>query len=600
MMAAMMPTLRFPLRLAALAAAFLCPVPPALAQSPSPVPAPSAATAPAAATDSASPVVSALSAELFYQLLLGELNARGADPGAGFSMVLDAARRTNDPALYQRAVEIALQNRAGEPALQAAQAWRQAYPGSRDANRYLLQILLALNRIAETADALKAEINLAAPSERNAAISAVPRMYARASDKKLAATLVQQALADALARPDTAASAWTAVGRMRLAAGEGPAAIDAARRAQAAAPASEGPALLALELMAPGQPEAEVLVRRYLESPMALPEMRMAYARALLQAQRYPDASQQLKTITERRADFAEAWLVQGVLQTQDNQLDAADASLKRYLDLAAAQPPGDERSRGQSQAYLALAQIAEKRKDLPLATAWLDKIENARDLVSAQTRRASILAQQGRMDEARRLVRQLPERTPEDTRMKLTAEVQLLRDNKQYRVAYDLLEQAIEKAPQDAELLYDQAMLAEKLNELAAMERLLRRAIAAKPDFHHAYNALGYSLADRNLRLPEARQLVSKALELAPGDPFITDSLAWVEFRAGNRTEALRLLEQAYKARPDAEIAAHLGEVLWSLGQRERATAIWREGLLLNRDNETLQETLKRLQVKL
>lgn len=595
MMAAMTPTLRFPLRLAALAAAFLCSVPPAWAQSPSTAP----ATAPAAAAEGARPHVSALTAELFYELLLGELNARGPDPGAGFSLLLDAARRTNDPALYQRAVEVALQNRAGDPALQAARAWKQAHPGSRDANRYLLQILLALNRIAETPEVLKAEINLAAPSERNAAISAVPRLYARASDKKLAATLVQQALADALANPDTAASAWTAVGRLRLAAGETAAAIDAARRAQAAAPASEGPALLALELMAPGQAQAEALVQRYLESPMALPELRMAYARALLQAQRYPDASQQLKTITGQRPDFAEAWLVQGVLQAQDNQLDAAETSLKRYLDLAAAQPAGDERIRGQSQAYLALAQVAEKRKDLPLATAWLDKIENAQALVTAQTRRASILAQQGRMDEARRLVRQLPERTPEDARMKLTAEVQLLRDNKQYRAAYELLDQAIDKAPQDAELLYDQAMLAEKLDELPAMERLLRRAIAAKPDFHHAYNALGYSLADRNLRLPEARQLIQKALELAPGDPFITDSLAWVEFRAGNRTEALRLLEQAYKARPDAEIAAHLGEVLWSLGQRERAVAIWREGLLINRDNETLQETLKRFQVK-
>jgi len=600
MMAAMTPTLRFTLRLATLAAAFLLPVQPTLAQSPPPGPAVPAATAPAAATDSSRPLVSGLSAELFYQLLIGELNARGADPGAGFSMVFDAARRTNDPALFQRSVEIALQNRAGEPALQAARAWKQAHPASRDANRYLLQILLALNRTAETADVLKAEINLSAASERNAAISAVPRMYARASDKKLAASLVQQALADALARPDTSASAWTAVGRMRLAAGEIPAAIDAARRAHEAAPASEGPALLALELMAPAQPQAEALVRRYLESPMALPEMRMAYARALLQAQRYPDASQQLKTITEQRTDFAEAWLVQGVLQTQDNLLDVAETSLKRYLALAAAQPAGDERSRGQSQAYLALAQIAEKRKDLPQATAWLDKIENARDLVSAQTRRASILAQQGRMDEARRLLRQLPDRTPEDARLKLTAEVGLLRDSKQYRAAYELLEQATEKSPQDAELLYDQAMMAEKLNDLPAMERLLRRAIAAKPDFHHAYNALGYSLADRNLRLPEAKQLIQKALELAPGDPFITDSLAWVEFRAGNRTEALRLLEQAYKARPDAEIAAHLGEVLWTLGQRDRAIAIWREGLLINRDNETLQETLKRFQVKL
>jgi predicted Zn-dependent protease len=136
-------------------------------------------------------------------------------------------------------------------------------------------------------------------------------------------------------------------------------------------------------------------------------------------------------------------------------------------------------------------------------------------------------------------------------------------------------------------------------MGNLAEMERLLRQVIAAKPQYHHAYNALGYSLADRNMRLPEAKELIQKALTFAPGDPFISDSLGWVEFRMGNKAEALRILSEAYKTRPDAEIAAHLGEVLWSLGQRDRAQAIWKEGLLLNGESETLQETLKRLQIK-
>ncbi len=134
---------------------------------------------------------------------------------------------------------------------------------------------------------------------------------------------------------------------------------------------------------------------------------------------------------------------------------------------------------------------------------------------------------------------------------------------------------------------------------DFTEMERLLRQIMAAKPDYHHAYNALGYSFAERNLRLPEARQLIQKALEYAPGDPYISDSLGWVEFRLGNKAEAVRILETAYKAKPDAEIAAHLGEVLWSMGQRDRAQSIWREGLLLNNENDTLQETLKRLKVK-
>ena len=545
------------------------------------------------------PLTSALSSELFYQLLLGEIAARGNDPGAGFSLMLDAARKTNDPALYQRATQIALEARSGESALQAARAWRQAHPTSREAHRFVLQLLLALNRVTESGEALKGHVAATPVAERSAVISLVPRLYARASDKKLAATIVEQALADALAQPATAAAAWTAVGRMRLGAADTAGAIDAATRGQAAAPAEEGPVLLALDLLAPHLPQAEAIVRRYLEGK-PLPVVRLAYARALLDAQRYADARVQLAAVTSSQPDLAEAWLLRGLLQVQDSQFNDAEVSLKRFLALVEnAATPGQERNRSQAQAFLALAQIAEKRGDLVQANAWLDRIRDPQDLVGTQNRRASILARQGRMDEARALIRALPERTPEDARRKLLAETQLLRDHKQYQAAFDLLAQAVLRQPDDAELLYEQATVADKLGRYADLERLLRQAIAIKPDFHHAYNALGYSMAERNVRLPEAKQLILKALESAPGDPFITDSLGWVEFRMGNKAEALRLLELAYKGRPDAEIAAHLGEVLWSLGQRERALSIWREGLLLNRENETLQETLKRLRVR-
>jgi tetratricopeptide (TPR) repeat protein len=555
----------------------------------------------APATDTAAeppPQPTALDAELFYQLLLGELDAQGAEPAAGYALILDAARKTNDPALYQRAVDMAFQARSGDAALQAAKAWKQAFPTSREANRYVLQILVALNRVPESADPLKAEIALADPKERNAALGAVPRIYARVSDKKQAAVVVEQALADYLSQPATAAAAWTAVGRLRLAAEDNAGALEAARRGQAVSPGNEGPALLALELMDSKLPQAEDIVKRYMEGK-PLPEMRMGYARALLDAQRYGEASQQLKIVTTEKPDYPEAWLVQGTLQLQDNQDAAAEASLKRYVELARAQRSGEEKSRGLAQAYLSLSRIAEKRKDYAMAGAWLDHIDNQQDLIAAQQRRASILARQGKLEEGRKLLRSLPERNPGDARLKLLAETQLLRDNQKYKAAYDLLAKANAKPPIDPDLLYDQAMLAEKMNDLPDMERLLRQVIAAKPDYQHAYNALGYSLAERNLRLPEAKELVQKALALAPGDPYISDSLAWVEYRMGNKAEALRILDTAYKARPDADIAAHLGEVLWSMGQRDRAQAIWKEGLLLNSENDTLQETLKRLHVK-
>ena len=549
-------------------------------------------------TLAAAPDNSGLDAELFYQLLLGELNSRGPEPAAGFALILDAARKTNDATLYQRAVELAFEARSGDAALQAARAWKQAFPDSREANRYVLQILVALNRLPESVDPLKTEVALADAKDRPAVIAAVARAYSRATDKKLAATTVERGLADYLDKPDTGPIAWAAVGRLRLAAGDSAGALDAARRGQAAGPASEGPVLLALEMMDPKVPQAEAIVRSYMQG-QPLPELRLAYARVLLDAQRQPEALLQLQQVTRERPDFPEAWLAQGSLLVQDNQLPAAEAALKRYLELVQAQPASEERNRGTAQAYLSLAQIAEKRKDYTQANAYLDRIDNAQDLVQAQNRRASILARQGRMAEARKLIQSLPERTPADARMKAMAEVQLLRDNKDYQGAYDLLGQTIAKDAGDPDLLYDQAMIAEKMGRFDDMERLLRELMVKKPDYHHAYNALGYSLAERNLRLPEAKQLIQKALEYAPGDPFISDSLAWVEYRLGNKAEALRILRDAYKQRQDPEIAAHLGEVLWSLGQRDQAQVVWREGLLMNAENDTLQETLQRLKVK-
>jgi len=549
----------------------------------------------------ASATASPLDGELFYQVLVGELTAQEGEASAGFALLLDAARKTGDAQLYQRATDIALQARSGDAALQAALAWKQQSPASREANRYVLQILIALNRIADTVEPLKTELRMAPDAERLAVLAAVPRIYARASDRKLAASVVETALPDYLANPATASAAWTTAGRMRLAADDKPGAFEAAQRGQAADPRAEGPVVVALELIDPKRPEAEALVKNYLDdgqsASKALPEIRMAYARALLDAQRYAEASAQLQIVTREKPDYPEGWLVLGSLQLQDNQQAAAQASLERYVALAGQTPQAD-RNPGLAQAYLSLSQLAEKRKDYAAAESWLGKIENAADLAQAQTRRASILASQGKIEEGRSLIRALPERTPEEARLKLNAEVGLLREFKQFRQAHELLAQALAKTPEDTDLLYEQSMVAEKLGSLDEMERLLRQVIQLKPDYHHAYNALGYSLADRNVRLPEARDLIRKAITFAPADPFIQDSLGWVEFRLGNSLEAVRIFEAAYKARPDAEIAAHFGEVLWSLGQRDRALAIWKEGQLINAENETLLETLKRLKV--
>jgi Flp pilus assembly protein TadD len=216
------------------------------------------------------------------------------------------------------------------------------------------------------------------------------------------------------------------------------------------------------------------------------------------------------------------------------------------------------------------------------------------------QARRASLLARQDKIAEARELIRRVPERTQEDARAKLLAEAHLLREVRRWSDANEVLAQANRRFEGDADLIYEQAMTAEKLDRLDDMERLLKRVIEIRPEHHHAYNALGYSLADRSVRLPEARELIRKALELSPGDPFITDSMGWVEYRMGNRAEALRHLRAAYGARPDTEIAAHLAEVLWVDGQQEEARRILRQAKGRDAGNEVLRETIARLKVDL
>ncbi|KRD42001.1 hypothetical protein ASE52_20190 [Acidovorax sp. Root275] len=558
---------------------------------------PTGGDSPPATNDSAVTSNPALDAELFYEIFLGEISARTGDPGAGYAFMLEAARRSVDGQLYQRAADIALQSRSGEYALAAAKAWKEALPQSREANRYVLQILVALNRIGETPDLLRQELAQSPPRAKASTLSALPQMYGRASDKALAAKVVEAALVDELAHPATGPVAWVSLGRLRLAAGDKSGALNAAQRAQVLDGANEDAARLALELMEENTPEAEALVAQAL-AKQPVPELRMAYARVLLGLQRYPDASRQLEYVTKEKPELVEAWLVLATLQLQDNQLPAAENALRRFMELVSTSTDAEVRQKGLTQAYLLYAQIAEKKQDFAAAEAWLGRIDNVDEVFGAQSRRASLLARQGKVAQARALLRNLPGTSPDEIRMKLLAEVQLLRDLRLYQDAYKVQSELVAFAPDDAELVYDQAMLAEKAGQPEKMEQLLRQVIAQKPQYHHAYNALGYSLADRGVRLEEAKQLILKALEFVPADPFITDSLGWVEFRMGNKAEARRHLETAYKARPDVEIAAHLGEVLWSLGDKDAAVKVWKEGRRASPDNETLKETLTRLGV--
>lgn len=506
---------------------------------------------------------SGMNGEMLYEILVGELNIQQGQPLVGFSLLLDAARKSNDSPLFARAVEIALKERSGDGALMAARSWSQALPKDRLANLNLLQILIALNKTNETLDPLKKEITFSPVSERNAAIRLVPRYYARVTDSKAAVEVVQKALDSYTSNAETASAAWSAIGRMQMLNANLSGALQSVQKSMATnVKADISAPFLALELLGRGVKDAEALVTQALVT-QDKPDFPMAYVRVLIEAKRFQLAAEQALSVTQRFPTHAEAWLLLGSLQFEQGLDKQADASLQTYIGMAN-KAPNENTQRG---------------------------------IIQAQSRRASILAKQGKLKEARLLITQLPAKNEEDMRSRLMAELQLLREYRQWQAAFDLL---VQHAGDDLDLLYEQAMMAEKLNQIEEMEKILRSVISKDPTYFNAYNALGFSLADRNVRLKEAKELIVKALTLAPGDPFITDSLGWVEFRLGNTSQALALLERAFKDRADAEIAAHLGEVLWQLKRESDAIAIWRQGIEIAPTNETLQQTLQRFKPSL
>ena len=547
---------------------------------------------------SASDLAAAMNAELFYELLVGEMSAAQGDMTNAVALLMEAARNSQSQQLYRRATEMALQSRSGQRALMAASEWQQNFPDSREANRYVLRILLMLNRVSESQAYLNREVQWVPAPAKPATYLAIAQLYSRASDKALAAAVVEQALQQDLAHPDLGPAAWATIGHLRLNAGQKELALQAVQNAHRLAPQHSAVSLLALELMEAGEPSAEALAQDYLNDDPA-PTILLAYVRVLIGQQRWDDAQQQLDRLLQAQPDMPDAWMTQANLHAQRSQWGLAKAAIVKVEAVTQDMPSILERGQVLTPAYLLGARVAIQDKDYAQALTWLERIPNGEEALNVQSLKATALARQGKLAQGRAVLRAWPANGQNQEIQRRQAEVALLRDHGAPQEAYLLQRTLYDQHPNNPDIAYETAILAERAGKTAFMEQVLRQIIEQHPDHHHAYNALGYSLADRGERLPEAKTLIEKALSMAPDDPFITDSLAWVEFRMGNLKAALALLEKAYAQRNDAEIAAHLGEVLWANGDKARARSIWREALERDADNETLRSTLQRLKVQ-
>ena len=322
-------------------------------------------------------------------------------------------------------------------------------------------------------------------------------------------------------------------------------------------------------------------VERYPEAK----DVRLQLARELAAGRHNAEARAEFSAVERLAPGDALVPYAIGLLSLQLEDHDAAEAAFRRSLGLGHPDPGA---------VHLGLGQAAESRKRYDEAIDWYGKVESG-DRMRAQMKIATLIAKRDGLAKGREYLQSVEARTQEDRIQRVQIEAQLLREAKAWQDTFDMLSKAVEQFPESFELLYDRAMAAERVDRLDVLESDLRRVIQLKPDYAHAYNALGYTLADRTGRHDEAFALIEKAVKLAPEDPFILDSLGWVQYRRGNLDEALKHLRGAFRARPDPEIAAHLGEVLWKLGQRDEARGVWQAALKENPDHETLLAVIQK-----
>jgi tetratricopeptide (TPR) repeat protein len=523
-----------------------------------------------------------LTPEVLYEYLLAEMAIHRKEYNLAARAYVDLARKTRDPRIARRATDIAVYARQAALAVEAATIWLQAEPDSIPARQTLASILIGSGALQDVRPHL--EMLLASDPQRTAQVFLqMNAMLARHTDKAAVAQLVHEL---ALLHPRLP-EAHLAAAQAHWNANQPESALAAAKQALELRSDWELAALFQAQMLQRrSAAESIEFSREYLQAHPAAKDVRMNLARMYAAEHRTDDARREIDTLVAAHPQNPEVALSAGLLGVQLADWTLAEQHLKRALALNA---------NGADTVRFYLGQVSEERKQPDEALRWYREVAGGEQYIPAQGRIAGILTKQGKLDEARALLHSIQPQTLQQ-RVHLTqAEAAILREAAAYKEAFDLLEQALVKMPNVPDLLYDHAMAAEKVDRLDVLEANLRKLIELRPDHAHAYNALGYTLADRTDRLQEAHDLIGQALKLSPEDPFIQDSMGWVLYRLGRIDEGRAYLEKAFKRRPDPEIAAHLGEVLWAQGQRDEARRVWQSTLQEHPGNETLQAVIKK-----
>jgi tetratricopeptide (TPR) repeat protein len=535
-----------------------------------------------------------LTPSILYQVLAAEIAAQRGQLGTAAGTYLSLAKSTRDSRLAKRATEIFLGERALDGALQSAQLWAELAPTNEAANSTLEALYISSGKLTLVEPLLTKRL-AAARTEKSldTAYPVIERTLVRAPDRRASFEMLER-----ISQPDQSiAAARAALATLASLAGLNEKAAAQSLAAFKLAPDSEPFAVNAAAFEQQHKQSAGsaiAIIKPFVDRMPKAVEARITYGRLLAMDGQNAQAKTQLEQAFANDSSNPSVLYSLAQVSVQLKQINEA----KTYLDKFIALPRNIQRDN--NAAYFFHGQLAEDEKNYPSAIDWYSKIQRGDQYMAALTRRALVLGKSDRIPDARALLQSISPSTPRERLQLLSAEAAVLRQANQHDEVFALLDGALAKAPNNGDLLYEQAMAAEKVNRLDVMEQSIKKLIQLEPTRADAYNALGYTLADRNLRLPEALGLIEKALTLAPNNGAILDSMGWVLFRMQRFPEAVDYLRRAFKITPDAEVAVHLGEALWKLGNKDEAMQMWRLAREKEPSNDVLKETLARLNVSI
>ena len=530
-------------------------------------------------------------AEFVFKYLAAEVAGQKGELGISTQLFYDLAKSSRDVRLAERAAKVAMYSKNAQAALETAKLWVELDANSTEAQQAAVQIYV-INGDFNAAKPLLQKLLANTETQSNGFLY-LNTLFSHQANRNTVLQLVQ----DLAAPYKQLAEAHFSVAQAAFQANNLSLALKESTLANQLKPHWEIAAIQQADILYSTSPDQAIsFYRNFLGDNADANDARLNLARMLIKQSRFNEAKPELVKLSKLANSNPEILVVVGLLFVQSNQFNDAEKYFLQALD---------SEIKNKDPIYLYLGQIAEKNKNDTEAINWYNKVQQPATnknnqqndhYLDAKLSAANVINRSQGADIAIKMLDDLENLSDIQLAQVITAQANILAQSKRHQESFELLGKAVSNMPNTSELIYEYAMSAERVQQYTVLETQLRLLIKIKPTFAQAYNALGYSFADRNVKLEEANRLIAKALELSPGDHYIMDSMGWVQYRLGNLDKAYEYLNKAYNLQNDSEIAAHLGEVLWKQGKHDEASKIWDEGLKANPQNETILKTIKKL----